>query len=196
MSFECLATEVKRRGNQHCCYCSCAGSKRRARTRPPWTRCPNRSRREKEAPVHSRFFRFSQFWQGGKSLYPPCAETKPMSFEYLAVGVKRRGNQHSHWSACAGCSDRARTRPPQHHCSNRRREKEAPICPQRNSFSVFLLAFVTQGPSKVVHGILKGFLRNLRRTLGTIPFFCVRLRRLSGLPLGFYPAAHHFPDFN
>ena len=128
-------------------------------------------------------FRFSPIPARGQIPLSPCAETKPVSFEYLAVGVKRRGNQHSHWSACAGCSDRARTRPPQHHCSNRRREKEAPICPQRNSFSVFLLALVTQGPSKVVHGILKGFLRNLRRTLGTIPFFCVRLWRFSCLPL-------------
>lgn len=96
VSFTYLAIRVERRGNQHSGSCSRASHRRKARTRRPWTAHPS-SRRAKEASTCSQ----CPLKQGGKSLYPLCTEAKPVSFTYLAMRVKRRGNQHWHWSSRA-----------------------------------------------------------------------------------------------
>ena len=63
------------------------------------------------------------------------------------------------------------------------------------SFSLSLLALITQGPAKMLHRILVCFCRDFLPAVCTMELLCVFLLRLLGLPLGAYPASDHTADF-
>ena len=134
--------------------------------------------------------------QGGKSLLSLCSDPWPVSPGHLAVREKRRGNQCSHCCSRAGCSDSARTRPPWQRYPSCRRAKEALACPPFFSFSLSLLAFITQGPTKMFHRILVCFCWDFLSAVRTMELLCIFFLRLLGFPLGAYPAPDHLSDLH